>query len=716
MSEIAVTGATGAAPQHDPTAGGRGQRLDPLLRPGSIAFVGASVRPKTPGNTMVRAAAMDGYGGRLYAINPKYETVEGIACYPSLEALPEPVEHVVLGVANEHLERELAAAIRHGARAATIFASCVLDGDAGFAARLTAMAREAGMVICGGNGMGFCNPTVGLRVSGYATPGRMMPGGVTLIAQSGSAFSALGYNDKRLKFNLCVSTGRELTTTAADYMDWALEQGATRVIGLFLESARDPEGFVAALAKAERRRVPVVVLKVGRTETSAAFAASHSGAIAGDDAAYEAVFERFGVASVGTLDSLAACLLLFGTGRPAAPGGMASIHDSGGEREMVVDLASEIGVPLAAIGEATRGRLRSHLDPELEPANPLDVWGSGRDFEAVVETCFGALLDDPDTAVGVMFEDIRDGSYVTEGFTAAAVRAARRTVKPVALVANYASLNHRETALATTEAGVPVIDGTEEGLRAVRHLLAFRDHVPAARVASPVTEATRAEWRRRLMSAEPFDEAEALRLIDDYGIQTPRLEVVEALADARAAAVRIGYPVALKTATPGILHKSDRDGVRLGITDEAALTTAYGDVSARLGPRVLVAEMAGRGVEIGLGLVHDRQFGPYLIVAAGGTWIEVLRDRVVALPPVSPARAVTLVDRLRLRPLLDGRRGLPPADLAALHRAISGLSALAEDLGDLIAEMDINPVIVSERGAVAVDAVVVPRRDSDSAA
>jgi acyl-CoA synthetase (NDP forming) len=707
---------SGALPtQGQPKSIAASHRLDPLLRPDSLAFVGASVRPDTPGNTMVRAVAMDGYAGSVYAINPKYDSVEGVPCFASLADLPQAVEHVVLGVANEHLEAELAAAIRHGARAATIFASCVLEGDDRLADRLSAMAREAGMAICGGNGMGFCNPTVGLRVSGYATKGRMLPGGVTLIAQSGSAFSALGYNDRRLKFNLCASTGRELATATADYMDWALEQGATRVIGLFLESARDPAAFVAALAKAETRRIPVVVLKVGRTETSAAFAASHSGAIAGDDAAYEALFEKWGVQSVGTLDSLAASLLLFGNAKPAAAGGMASVHDSGGEREMVVDLASEIGVPLAAISTATKARLRRHLDPELEPVNPLDVWGTGRDFEANVEACLSALLDDPDTAIGVMFEDIRDGSYITKGFTAAAIRAAGNSDKPVALVTNYASLNHRDVALATTEAGVPVIDGTEEGLRAVRNLLAFRDHLPVSpSTEGGVDEALRAAWRARLASGTPLDEAEGLRLIADYGIATPSTRIAETREAALAAAREIGFPVVLKTAAPGVLHKSDRDGVRLGIADEAGLAAAYDDMAARLGPRILVATMAGKGVEIGLGIVNDHQFGPYLIVAAGGIWIEILKDRVVAIPPVSTVRAATLVDRLRIRPLLDGRRGLPPADLPALHHAISRLSALAEDLGDLIAEMDINPVIVSNSGAVAVDAVVVPRRAPDA--
>lgn len=200
---------------------------------------------------MVRAVAIDGYRGRVYAINPKYDSVEGIPCFPDLESLPERVEHVVLGLANEYLEDGLRGVVRHGARAVTIFASCDLTGvaDDPLAARLAAIAREAGIVICSGNGMGFFNPAIGLRVSGYAAKLPMKPCNVAFITRSGSAFSALAHNDSRLKFCLCVSSGRELTTTAADYLDWALGQSQTRVVGLFLEAARAPARFERSLEK-----------------------------------------------------------------------------------------------------------------------------------------------------------------------------------------------------------------------------------------------------------------------------------------------------------------------------------------------------------------------------------------------------------------------------------------------------------------------------------
>jgi acetate---CoA ligase (ADP-forming) len=692
----------------DASATGRAHRLDPLLKPGSIALVGASPRPDTPGNTMVRAVAGDGFEGRIYAVNPRYGVVEGLPCFPNLESLPERVDHVVLCLGNEYLEDALKQVARHGAKAATIFASCDLTGlpDDRLSERLTTIAREGGIVICGGNCMGFCNPTIGLRVVGYAGAARMKPGGIAFITQSGSAFGALAYNDQRLKFSLCVSSGREFTTTAADYLDWALDQPETRVIGLFLETARDPGRFAEALAKADRLGIPVVVLKVGRTEMSSAFAHSHSGAIAGDDAAYEALFAKWGAIRVASLDELAANLLLFSSDRPAASGGMASLHDSGGEREMVADLAAAGGVRFAAISDATLDRLRPHLDSGLQPANPLDVWGSGRDFEVHVEACMDAMLDDPDTAIGVLFQDIRDDSYVAAGFARALLASRRKSGKPIAIVTNYAMSNHRSLALATTEAGIPVIDGTREALNAVGNLLAFRDRRAMRKTyPQPVSATVRSKWRRRLESGEPMDEASALSLLSDYGIATPRFLATASMDAVEAAAGRIGFPVALKTAEPGIRHKTDRGGVKLGVTEET-LKAAYSDIAERLGPRVIVAEMAPAGAEVAFGLIRDPQFGPYVMLASGGIWIEILKDRVLALPPVSIEEARDMLARLSIAPVLDGARGRPRADSQALAEAFARFSMLAADLGDLIEEMDVNPLLASARGCVAVDALI----------
>ncbi len=248
------------------------------------------------------------------------------------------------------------------------------------------------------------------------------------------------------------------------------------------------------------------------------------------------------------------------------------------------------------------------------------------------------------------------------------------------------------------------------GLAAFRHLFAFRDFRARepVRGSSPVSDEVRESWNARLSNGEPFDELEGLALLADYGVPVVESVRAETFEQAVAAAERFGFPVALKTAVPGVLHKSDAGGVRLGIDDDAALEEAYVDLERRIGPQVTVAMMAPPGVELALGIVRDPQFGPLVLVGAGGVLVEVLNDRRLAIPPLDETRAIGLVDGLGVRPLFDGVRGQPPADIDALARAIVALSWLAHDLGEGMEALDANPVIGGPSGCVAVDALVIP--------
>ena len=627
--------------------------------------------------------------------------------------MPVTVDHVVLGVANHRLEAALHEAIRHGAKAATVFASAYLEKDREprLGERMAAMAREAGVALCGPNCMGFSNPQIGLHVAAYPGVFDLQPGTIAWIAQSGSVFGAIAYNDRRLRFNVCVSSGAERVTTSSDYLDWALHQPSTRVVGMFLESVRDPEGFEAALADARERGVPVVVLKAGRTPQSAAMARTHTGAVAGNDAAYQALFDHYGVTRVYTLDELAATLLLFAQPRRAGPGALVSIHDSGGECELLTDLADDLDVPIAALEAPTRARLRAELEPGLQPVNPLDAWGTGRDAPGIFKRCFIALLEDPNAAMGLVVSDMRVGHYHHRNLADMAMEVARAHDKPLAFVTNYSLVNHREPALALTVAGIPVLDGTYEALRAVKHFFAYRDFL--ARAPGPVPEGRTercAHWVATLDVRDTVDEALAMSLLADYGVETPRFDLAHSRAEALDKAAAIGYPVALKTAEPGISHKSDVGGVKLALHDGDELAAAYDDLAARLGSRVLVAAMAPKGVEFALGAVNDAQFGPLVMVATGGTLIELLEDRVVSRAPVDRAQAERMVARLRFAPLLEGIRGGEAADTAGFITAIVRFSRLAHDLVDAYEQIDVNPVIVGPGGAMAVDALVLAKR------
>ena len=336
-------------------------RLEPLLNPRSVAVVGASRRPGSFGLMTIEQVRRAGYAGAVHAVNPKYDEVAGYPCVASLDETPEPVEHAVMVIANAGIEAALADAIRAGVKSATIMASCYLEGDGEprLVERLAAMANEAGLLICGANCLGYYNFENNIHTSWWRCEAHP-PGNVAFISHSGAVYLSVAGSDPRMHYNIAVSAGQELNVSAADYLDYMLEMPSTRVVALILEVVRDPEGFRAALEKAQQRDIPVVAIKIGRTEKSARLALTHSGALAGDDAAYEALFEHYGVIRATTVAELTGTAQVLATGKRAAPGGLVGMHDSGGARGIAIDLASDLGVPYADISEATTAVMAGH--------------------------------------------------------------------------------------------------------------------------------------------------------------------------------------------------------------------------------------------------------------------------------------------------------------------------------------------------------------------
>jgi acyl-CoA synthetase (NDP forming) len=685
-----------------------------MLEARSVAVVGASVREGSVGNQSVVELVEGGFEGAIYPVNPKYDEVLGHRAFGSMAAIGEPVDLVILAVSNALLEEQLRLAADAGAGSAVIFASGYeepREGEPPLTERLATIAREAGMAVCGGNCMGFANLERRVRALGFYEPKDAPVGGVTFLSHSGSAFSAMIHNDRALGLNLAVSAGQEFVTTVADYLRYSLGLESTRAVGLFIETVRDPAGFRDALALANERDVPVAALKVGRQERTRELVAAHSGALAGEDGAYEALFDAHGVARVESLDEMADTLALFAAGRRAGHGGLASVHDSGGERALMVDAAAEVGVRFAEISGETSARMEGLLDPGLPPVNPLDFWGTGRDAHEVVTGCVRALLGDPEVAALAFAVDLTSEEHSDMGYIAMARETFPETDKPFAMLSNFSSGIDRNDARLLDGDGIPVLEGTLTGLAAFRHLFAYRDfraREPVSNV-SPVSDEVRARWVERLSSGEPFDELEGLAMLADYGVPVVESIRADTLEDAIEAAERLGFPVAVKTAAPGLQHKSDVGGVRLGVDDSPSLEDAYTDLERELGPRVTVSRMAPPGVEIALGIVRDPQFGPLVLVGAGGVLVDIMKDRRLAMPPLDEDRARSMVDRLEVRPLLDGVRGQPTADVEALSRAIVATSWLAHDLAGHLEAVDANPLICGPKGCVAVDALVIPR-------
>jgi acyl-CoA synthetase (NDP forming) len=691
--------------------------LECMLEARSVAVVGASVKEGSLGRQMMIELRRGGFDGEVFPVNPGYEEIDGIRCYPSVTEVPSGVDLVILGVANARVEEALRGATQIGARSAVTFASLYEEappsGAPSLQDRVAEIARGAGMAFCGGNGMGFLNLDARLRATGFPTPDWMRRGPVTFVTHSGSAFAALAFNDRGIGFNLVVSSGNEIVTTMSDYVRYALRRETTGVIALLLETVRDPEGLREVLADAADREILVVALKVGRTERSKAMVTAHSGALAGEHGAFEALFDAHGVHEVRTLDEMADTLELFSSPRRVRGGhGIASIHDSGGERAMVVDIASDLGVPFARIGEDTRTGIQALLDPGLIAENPLDAWGTGIDADRIFRESLLLLHDDPETAVLVFGVDLtRQGTPYEDGYLAVAADVFAATSKPFCMVSNLASAVALEEAAMLRDAGIPVLEGTDSGLRAVGHLLAegAAHGRPPAVAPEPVPDGIRERWLARLAPGPEISELEGLDLLADYGVPTVPARAASSVDEAESAAQELGWPVVLKTAAPGVQHKSDVGGVIVGVPDAEALRAAYGDLSARLGPEVTVAALAPPGVELALGIVRDPTFGPLVLVAAGGILVELLGDRKLAFPPLDRAGARRLIDGLQIRPLLDGVRGAPAADVDAVAHAASRLSVLAADLGDRLQALDVNPVIAGPEGCVAVDALVVRR-------
>jgi acyl-CoA synthetase (NDP forming) len=688
-------------------------RLAPLLMPKRIALVGASPKEGTVGNGMIVAAAIGAPVAEIVLVNPNYPEIGERKVYPSLREAPGPIDMAVLGVSTERLEVAVHDAIAAGVKALTIFASGYIDNDPApkLTARIGAMAREAGIQICGGNCMGFYNLSYGLRVCGFPPPQWMRKGGAVLLTHSGSVYSGICHNDKRMGWALAVSAGQELTTTVADYLDFALEMPETRCVGLFLEAVRDPQNFVTGLEKAQERDIPVIALKVGKTAASAAKAVSHSGAIAGNHAAYAALFDRHNVIEVETLDDFANALRFYSGPRRLAAGDIATMHDSGGLLELTIDLAEKRGVGFAAISDETKRKLARRLDAGLEPGNPLDAWGTGKDYEAAMGDMMTALADDPATACGIFCVETRDGYYLSDGYAALMEGAFARTDKPLLLATNLGSNGSDGVAQRMTEHGIPVLSGVESALSVMRLAMRHRDRASAPRLEIPAAPVgMRAKWEPRLAQGEPLDEDASLALLEDYGLQVPKRHVVGNVEQAITWAQRIGYPVVLKTAAPGILHKSDVGGVKLNLRDEAELRAAYDELAQRLGARMLLTRMVGKGTELALGGVNDPQFGMLLMLGAGGTLIELLDDRAFALAPIDELEVERKLDGLKLRKLLGGVRGAAPAHLPSVLMAISRFSVMLADLDGLIAEADVNPLIAGPGACMAVDALIVPRK------
>lgn len=681
--------------------------LRPLLSPESVAIVGASNKEGSLGFDTVRMIKKSGYKGRVYPINPKYEDILGYKVYPDLESVGSSVDTVVLCVAAKRVEEQLDIAIAAGAKSLVIFANCVLENDTNpnLEQRILDKCKSAGVPLMGHNAMGFYNNDLDLRVCGFEAPDEGTKGNIALISQSGSVFSTIGHNEPQLRFNLMVATGTGQITSLSDYMIYALNMPTTKVLGVYMESVRKPDKFREALKLAAEKRIPVVAMKVGKSELGAVFAQSHTGGMAGDDDAIQAIFDEYGVIRADSLVEMANTLLLFSYYPEVLPGGLVAIADSGGERNLLADDAEEVGLEYAVLSDSTMVKLQEVQEFGQEASNPLDPWGTGIDFENIFGTSLGIMLNDENAAIGIISQDLRDGYYLSDGCINALKMGKDISSKPVAFLTNFSGTRRNDMTQKVNTIPAPVLMETKAALKALKNYLSYRDFKYEERISGTIEIS---EYIRKALEENPvLQEKESMEILKGLGFPVNDSFEIRSEQELSNIKDRIEYPAVLKTAVEGILHKADVGGVVLGIKDFEELRKHYLDMSERLGNPCIVTRMFKFDVEMIFGMKQDNTFGPIIVVGAGGILTELLKDSFVVLPTTPRELVKRKLMSLKTYKLLSGFRGSDAVDIDNLLDTIGHFQDIVGSIGGYISEIDINPVALKVNEAIALDALII---------
>ena len=702
--------------------------LKRLIDPNVVAVVGAS---ETRGSFGERTLSnMSAFSGKVFAVNPKYQTLLGRPCVPSLADMPERPDCVVLCVARQMVESMIEAAAAAGAGGVIVYAS-------GFAEtakpdrveaqqRLIEVAHRTGVRVVGPNCVGLANTrsAAGLNfMPDYAGMGHRR-GPIGIVSQSG----ALGYTvlqgmERGIGFSHYLAAGNSCDVDVCDFISYLAEDDDTRSIICLLEGVKDGGRFLDAARKARDAGKALIVYKTGNSETSSKAAMSHTGTMVGSVVAYQAALAEVGAIALDNLEAVLETASFFAKAGPPTRGrGVGILSTSGGAAVICADEAEAHGVPLPPLEARTADALHQVVPDFGSVANPSDLTAEVLKTSETFGFCLDAFLNDSGFSALVMPMIFAHAS--SSGARAPAiVEAASRTDRPLAVVWMNEWYQGPGSELLDADPKVCMFRSADRCFAALKAWFDWHEHRAGQSKPAP---------RRSPLSAEPtargilsgakargaaLSETDSKRVLDCYGIAIPR----EILASGPEQAVRawreIGGPVALKIVSPDILHKTEAGGVKLGLSSPQDVSAAAADILAsarRYAPEaridgVSVQQMIPPGIEIVLGVKNDRQFGPLIAAGLGGIMVELLGDTQVRLAPVDEQAARVMLASLRGHALLTGFRGRPGIDIDRLIDIICRLSELAHDLRDVIDQIDVNPVIASADGAIAADALIVCR-------
>ena len=688
--------------------------LDALFRPRAVAVIGASRDRRSVGGSILHNLLTFEFQGQVFPVNPKASVVHSLKCYATVDDIPDPVDLAVLAVPKPHVLGVLDSCGRKGVGAVVIITAGFKEiGEAGLSLEreVVRIVKHHGMRLVGPNCMGVINmdPAVRLQASFSAT--EPLTGPIAFSSQSGALGEAILalMRDRGLGLSMFVSLGNKADVSGNDLLEYWEQDPNTRVILMYLESFGNPQRFLEIAQRVSKKK-PVIAVKSGRTAAGARAAASHTGSLAGADNAVESLFTQAGVIRAAGIEELFIYASAFASQPMPAGTRVAIVTNSGGPAILATDACIELGLQIPTLSDETQARIRAAVAPEASVANPVDMiaTAAGPQYEAAMRAAAGDPNVDAIIAIFTSLEMI-DGPAVAHGI----IRGAQGCGKPV-LVCFMGSVRSREAVDLMRDAGLAVYTFPEDAARAlaamVRHgrwvqrpagVRRTFDDIDGGSI-QRIVRAVRAEGRTQLTLAEAQD------LLAFAGIPVLPWREASSREEAIGAAEALGYPVVAKVSSAAIIHKSEVGGVRVGLESAEAVGLAFDEiigVARRQDPhaRLVVQRQATQGSEVILGATRDAKFGPLLMFGLGGIFVEIMKDVVFRVHPLSDADAQEMIHAVKGFPLLDGARGRPKADLVTLEAIIlriDRLMAVCPDIG----ELDINPLFAAPTGGATAAA------------
>ena len=697
--------------------------LNKLLKPTSVAVIGASEKEGFGGDVCRNILSYVEDRSHVYFIHPKRDSVFGVPCYKSISDVPENVDLMVICTSQKTVIPLLQEGAKKGVGGAVVFASGY--GEVGTAegkqneAELIAAAKELDIAVMGPNCAGFVNYIDNVQAFAFISAKRDRKGSVGVVSQSGQLCLSM-MDDPGMRFSYNISAGNGKIVQMEDYMDFLVDDEDTKVVSIYIEGVKNADKFAAVLKKAAEKRKPVVILKAGRSAKGGAIAASHTGSLSGSDASFDAVLKKFGAIRVDDLEELIAMSLMLSTmKRMPEKATFASMNLSGGETGICADVGSLNGIEYPDFTEETLKKLKEQLPSYASPNNPLDMTASLSYDADLYAGALRTVLDDPNIGMVLigytLLLEIADPCihYMYKGIEKV-VQEKGGNCKPIAMIPFAENTRNPEYQEKLFQIGVPVLPPPVYAFKMLRHLADFINYKPETKtlelaVGHPESQETQA-----------LSEHESKLELKTYGVPVPDEVIVTSKEEAAQFAKDHPGPLVMKIESADILHKSDVGGVKLNVCGPEAAEKAYEEIMESVTAKrpdahingILTVPMLDAGVEIIIGVNNDPQFGPMIMVGMGGVFVEVFKDVALYPAPLKEEEALEMLKSLKSFKLLNGYRGTEKCDIKALCQTIVAISNYAQANKDVLKELDINPLFVypEGKGVGVADALIVKRK------